>query len=168
MHSYFLSPDMTVTYGSGVPQTLPPTAHPPSITATAEGWALHGPLIPILSSISGPIPGTFDAYLQSLEPWEVSLFEQFEYHGDIFFICEAMEAEEFDAASNGLVYRNGSAAFGWILSVQGSRMVQCSGPAYGHIALKLMRCSPSYASSTDCVSSASMTGFWAVHWSVTI
>ena len=43
-----------------------------------------------------------------------------------------MEVDEFDAASDGSVYRNGSAAFGWILSVQECRLVQCSGPAYGH------------------------------------
>jgi len=131
--SYFLSPDMTVSNIDGVSATcIPDTSHPVSVLPLDDGWSVHGPLLPLLPTVSPPSPGTFTEYLGSLEPWESHLFEHLTIDGDAFELYNLLQHATFDAACDGSVYNNGSASFGWVLSVSKERLVHCNGPAFGH------------------------------------
>lgn len=130
--SYFLSLDITADVNTGIPHPTPPTAQPITVTATREGWQIIGPIIPLIPSVRGNIPGTFNAYLQSQDAWELQLFECFNYQGNVYELCHTIQQTTFNAASDGSVYSNRSAAFGWILSIRQDRLVRCSGPSQGH------------------------------------
>ena len=130
---YFLSPDMTASTSDGISaDSIPSTSSPVSVVPHDDGWTVHGPLLPLLPTISPSPPGTFMEYLQSLDPWESHLFEHLSIDGDAFEIYNLLQYTTFDAACDGSVYRNGSASFGWVLSFSAERLVHCSGPAYGH------------------------------------
>jgi hypothetical protein len=74
---------------------------------------------------------TFDAFVDTLEPWERDLLSHLTLELDPFSICLDTH-RKFRAVSGGSVLPTGNASFGWILSTQrGDRVAEGMGPARG-------------------------------------
>ena len=125
-----------------------------------EEWAPHKNCIPIDSEeaedecywtdepsdiVPTPIPikryPTFEEHLANLPEWERSLFQNLEFLvpiPELFQLCEAAATGEgltLISMSDGSAM-NKTMSFGWFLALQrtqysGTRLVKCSGPAYG-------------------------------------
>jgi hypothetical protein len=74
---------------------------------------------------------TFDAFIETLKPWEVDLLRHVTMDVDPYTKC--LEAQtHFRAVSDGSALPTGAASFGWILSTrQGERLAVGMGPARG-------------------------------------
>jgi hypothetical protein len=64
---------------------------------------------------------TFEAYINTLDPWEFDILRHITVDADPFTLC--LEAQtNFRAVSDGSALPTGSASFGWILGTrQGER-----------------------------------------------
>jgi len=113
--------------------SIPLTATPAQIRLTERSdWQLEGKVGSLYRHPSGPIPGTFQAFLDSLDLWESSLFHSLQCHCDPFTMIEKFKTIGFKAASDGSVRYDTDGAFGWVLSLPNSeRLATCSGPAMG-------------------------------------
>jgi hypothetical protein len=87
----------------------------------------------ITSSIPRPMShASFESYISSLEAWEAELLHHTELFVDPNLLC--LEGQtRFRAVSDGSVFPNVSASFGWILSTnEGERVTQNMGPVRGY------------------------------------
>ena len=77
------------------------------------------------------VPGSFQEFLTSLEPWEASLFHTIELRHPPHEIVRYLTEETFLGVSDG-AEKFKCATFGWVLSwSNGHRLVRCVGPVYG-------------------------------------
>ena len=74
---------------------------------------------------------TFEAYLDTLDPWEIDILRHVTMDVDPFTLCLETQTN-FRAVSDGSALPTGSASFGWILSTrQGERLATGMGPVRG-------------------------------------
>ena len=113
---------------------LPPGSVPVELNASTTGmWKLSLPIFsierPPVISFSGT--ATFDAYINTLEAWEIDLLRHITLDLDPFSIC--LDANRrFRAVSDGSVLSTGQTSYGWILSTHsGDRVAEGMGPARG-------------------------------------
>ena len=112
---------------------IPSTATPIEVTLHDRGhWQITHPGFHISTTRVVPSAiATFDAYIETLDPWEVDLLRHISMDVDPFTVC--LEAQtNFRAVSDGSALPTGSASFGWILSTRhGERIVEGMGPVRG-------------------------------------
>ncbi|KAI2494585.1 hypothetical protein MHU86_19955 [Fragilaria crotonensis] len=113
---------------------LPQQSVPVELYNDAAGsWKILSPTFSIVTphTISQSATATFDAYIETLESWEIDLLRHLTLDIDPYSIC--LEAHQhFRAVSDGSVLSNGNASFGWILSNRrGERVAEGMGPARG-------------------------------------
>ena len=87
---------------------------------------------------------TFEAYIDTLDPWKIDILSHVTMDVDPFTLC--LEAQtNLRAVSDGSTLPTGSASFGWILSTQqGKRLPERDGPSTRHesslISCQSQRC----------------------------
>ena len=75
---------------------------------------------------------SFESYISSLDAWEAELLHHTELFVDPNLLCLKGQTR-FHAVSDGSVFPNVSASFGWILSTnEGERVAQNMGPVRGY------------------------------------
>ena len=110
---------------------LPLDAFPVSAEETEQFWETVGPRCHILTSAAPIVPGSFQKFLKSLEPWEASLFHTIELRHPPHEIVRYLAEETFLGVSDG-AEKFKCAAFEWVISrSKGHRLVRCAGPVYG-------------------------------------
>ena len=101
----------------------------------------------ILPSVSTTCAETFEAFINTLEPWEIDVLRMTTMHADPNATCEAL-SYGLRAASDGSVRFLTQGSFGWTLSTDhGIQAATGMGPARGprpsnRIELKVMDYSP--------------------------
>ena len=82
-----------------------------------------------------PSPTTFDDFLETLEPWELALFEEIEWSQGPLDVLQLMQHWSFLVASDGGAdLEAGKASFGWVIaSVDGTIVAQGAGPVFGYL-----------------------------------
>jgi hypothetical protein len=120
---------------AGALEQLPPLSLPVELSTSTDGrWRIS---LPTHSTVSPPptitmsATATFDAFVDTLEPWERDLLSHLTLELDPFSICLDTH-RKFRAVSDGSVLSSGNASYGWILSTQrGDRVAEGMGPARG-------------------------------------
>jgi hypothetical protein len=111
---------------------VPSTSVPVSICPRHDGWRISGPISHLFQLPPTPTPGAFADYLETLAPWESTLFHSLDMHVYPTEMVSLLTSNSFLSASDGSVKFSTHASFGWILSLpNGLRLATCSGPAYG-------------------------------------
>jgi hypothetical protein len=91
---------------------LPLEAFQVSAEATKEFWEILGIRCHILTPADPIVPGSFQAFLQSLEPWEAALFHTIELRYSPHEIVRYLTEETFLRVSDGAEKYNCAAAVG--------------------------------------------------------
>ena len=131
--SYFLNPDNTIDLSTGeTTPHIPTDTVPVSFRDDSSGMTmtyipeLHLPPTP------PPPPPYFLDYMNHLSPWDSELFHSLQLQCNVYELMSALQENTFRSASDGSVIDLSHASFGWVLSINRRRLVQCSGPVYGY------------------------------------
>ena len=114
--------------------TIPSAARPVSVTESLRNpdyWRVNPLNSPIVAVAHPDRNNTFDAFVNTLEPWEIDVLRMTTLHVDPNAVCEAL-SRGLRAASDGSVRFLSQGAFGWALSTaQGLQAATGMGPARG-------------------------------------
>ncbi len=131
-------------------KTVKSAAHPVHVTVShtdPDCWNVDSEMYGILPSVSTTCAETFEAFINTLEPWEIDVLRMTTMHADPNATCEAL-SYGLRAASDGSVRFLTQGSFGWTLSTDhGIQAATGMGPARGprpsnRIELKVMDYSP--------------------------
>ena len=101
-------------------------------TPNPNRWLVLSPVRPSIFIPRQPITETFEAFIQTLEPWEEELLQHTQMKVDPNTLCN-MLSHGIEAASDGSVRFETQGAFGWMLSNDpGERLASGMGPARGY------------------------------------
>ena len=130
---YYLNYDNSIdSSSSDTTSTLPNDSVPVDYQEHPNSIRMLSLTVRHIPISAAPVIPNFLDFLDALSPWEKELFHTVDMRCDIYEVMELLRQCNFRAASNGSVHKNQSAAFGWVLSVNGHRLVYCSGPVYGY------------------------------------
>ena len=99
------------TLGDVYPVAVTESQHNP------DNWCVHPTHFPIVAAQAAPSTRaeTYDAFVQTLEPWEIDVLQMTIMHVDPHELRVAL-SNGFKAASDGSVRLTTQGAFGWVLS----------------------------------------------------
>ena len=113
---------------------IPPNSVPIEVTPNdIKDWNIEQPSFPVMRAaiITMAATATFEAYIDTLDPWEIDILRHVTMDVDPFTLCLETQ-NNFRAVSDGSALPTGSASFGWILSTrQGERLAEGMGPVRG-------------------------------------